>query len=166
MVKESVLFPRRGHASSYITFPSVSIFTASASSLSFLFNQYIPFHSLWGFMATPNVCRWGTTHNLCNMVLEDVTSAGIARHIKEVHFGDDAHPWHPRNRGNCCWHQADTACHKNMFYGNFGKHIAAVHLRSMTRTCRRCGGTFARSDALARHTAAYCSADQPQTDPL
>ena len=39
-----------------------------------------------------------------------------------------------------------------MQWENLGKHIAECHIKSMKRVCAVCGGCFARSDTLKRHS--------------
>ncbi|EED81040.1 predicted protein [Postia placenta Mad-698-R] len=107
---------------------------------------------------TPAQCCWGSTP--CRVPLEDISAAGINRHLKEHHFpghGD----WHPRDRGICQWQTRAGRCTTEAFYGNFGKHIATVHLGAMQRICTDCGEIFSRNDALTRHLEGYCPGLQP-----
>ncbi|EED81593.1 predicted protein [Postia placenta Mad-698-R] len=67
------------------------------------------------------VCCWGSP--ICGVTLNDTTPAGIARHLRNYHF--PVGQWHNRLRGTCQWRYAGTVpCDREMFQGNFGKHIA------------------------------------------
>ncbi|EED81039.1 predicted protein [Postia placenta Mad-698-R] len=67
------------------------------------------------------VCCWGSP--ICGVTLNDTTPAGIARHLRNFHFPVGL--WHNRLRGTCQWRHAGTVpCDREMFQGNFGKHIA------------------------------------------
>ncbi|OSX60059.1 hypothetical protein POSPLADRAFT_1149540 [Postia placenta MAD-698-R-SB12] len=104
-------------------------------------------------MSSTNVqCCWG--HTPCNVSLDDISAAGINKHLKTYHFAN----WHPRDRATCQWQTDDGTCASEMYCGNLGKHVAAVHLLVMQRECPYCGEVFARSDALSRHIHSYCSA--------
>ncbi|KZT70485.1 hypothetical protein DAEQUDRAFT_725413 [Daedalea quercina L-15889] len=98
-------------------------------------------------------CAWGSQ---CSVLLDDLTPAGIARHLKEYHFRDPSKPWHPRNRGTCQWRDMDGVCRKELNYASFGKHVAAVHLQSTARACPHCFQNLGRADSLERHIKNYC----------
>lgn len=93
-------------------------------------------------------CQWGQR---CGVELDDLTAAGIARHLKEYHV----HDWDSRARGRCEWH-GSPCTNSTMYYASFGKHIASVHLGATARPCDKCGETFARADTLDRHMKLYC----------
>ncbi|KAF9816055.1 hypothetical protein IEO21_04230 [Rhodonia placenta] len=94
------------------------------------------------------VCCWGSP--ICGVTLNDTTPAGIARHLRNYHF--PVGQWHNRLRGTCQWRYAGTVpCDREMFQGNFGKHIATVHLRVLETPCPRCRQMFVRPDAVLRH---------------
>ncbi|KZT70487.1 hypothetical protein DAEQUDRAFT_764652 [Daedalea quercina L-15889] len=94
------------------------------------------------------ICQWGQR---CGVALNDLTAAGIARHLKEYHVQD----WDNRARGRCEWN-GSPCTNTTMFYASFGKHIASVHLGATARPCEKCGETFARADTLDRHMKLYC----------
>jgi len=98
-------------------------------------------------------CCWGRLH--CGILLDDTTPSGIARHLKEHHFGTGQ--WHARHRGECEWEKHEGMCSREMYHASFGKHVATVHLRRMKKQCRYCHQVFSRNDALLRHLAAYCT---------
>lgn len=93
-------------------------------------------------------CQWGKR---CGVELDDLTAAGIARHLKEYHVQD----WDNRARARCEWH-GSPCTNSTMYYASFGKHIASVHLGATARPCDKCGETFARADTLDRHMKLYC----------
>lgn len=99
-------------------------------------------------------CAWGSQ---CSVPLDDLTPAGVARHLKEHHFRDPSKPWHPKNRGHCEWWEADGQCNKDLNYASFGKHVAAVHLQSTAKACPHCFQSLGRADSLERHIKNYCS---------
>ncbi|TFY57424.1 hypothetical protein EVJ58_g7027 [Rhodofomes roseus] len=94
------------------------------------------------------VCQWGQK---CGVLLDDLTAAGIARHLKEYHVKT----WDNRSRGRCEWH-GSPCTNTMMYHQSFGKHIASVHLGATARRCEKCGETFARADTLDRHMKLYC----------
>lgn len=98
-------------------------------------------------------CRWGIP---CHILLDDLSPAGIARHLKQHHFEDENNRWNKRARGHCAWEDDAHPCHRDMFYASFGKHIAAVHLGAITRQCIWCGRNFVRPDTLDRHMKRHC----------
>ncbi|KAI0646380.1 hypothetical protein C8Q79DRAFT_666199 [Trametes meyenii] len=88
-------------------------------------------------------CEWGG----CGAFLDDSSCAGVRRHLKECHF--NGNPPAGKDPLTCQW---GSSCRRDpMQWENVPKHIAECHLKSMARTCSRCGGTFARSDTLKRH---------------
>ncbi|KAH9926730.1 uncharacterized protein B0H18DRAFT_1005307 [Fomitopsis serialis] len=94
-------------------------------------------------------CNWDG--GSCGVALDDLSPAGISRHLKSHHFGDD---WQPRARGLCRW---GTGCRRDeMNFESMGKHVAQVHLGTTRKQCSRCGGMFARNDALLRHQREHC----------
>lgn len=97
------------------------------------------------------LCRWGQ----CNITLDDTSPTGIARHLKEHHF-DQARSWHNKARGICEWLDWEGICNRDMNYASFGKHIAAVHLRSTASRCPHCQHELGRLDSLERHIKNYC----------
>ncbi|PCH39971.1 hypothetical protein WOLCODRAFT_67182 [Wolfiporia cocos MD-104 SS10] len=104
------------------------------------------------------VCQWGTS---CGISLPHCSFSTIKRHIREYHFGGDAHGWHDQLRGHCMWSVGGNVCGKEVMYGHFGKHIATVHTRSVYRRCSRCHQEFSRGDSLQRHQKHYCPAGRP-----
>ncbi|KAI0938625.1 hypothetical protein AcW1_001694 [Taiwanofungus camphoratus] len=105
--------------------------------------------------ATYARCLWGAD---CPIILDDLSSGGITRHLGEYHFNDEGRPYHARNRGPCQWLYTEhgPACDKEMFYGEFGTHVSTVHLRSNAQQCPRCGRGVSRRDVLHRHAVGYC----------
>jgi len=97
-------------------------------------------------------CRWN--NGSCNIGLDDVSAAGLIRHLKAFHFNDSTNQWNNKARGVCMW--GDQCGGGEMNYENIGKHIAAVHLRSLARICTRCNRVFARPDTLSRHLNENC----------
>ena len=94
-------------------------------------------------------CEWDG--GSCGVALDDISPAGIARHLRSYHFRNN---WQARSRGRCCW---GTGCRGDeMNFESMGKHVAQVHLGSTKRQCQQCGGTFARNDALLRHLREHC----------
>ncbi|KAI0944870.1 hypothetical protein AcV7_001556 [Taiwanofungus camphoratus] len=97
-------------------------------------------------------CLWDG--GSCGVTLDDVSAAGIIRHLKAYHFDHVTNPWGNRKRGRCRW---DTYCRsEEMNYESLGKHIAEVHLGSTAQICPYCRGRFARADTLARHLRENC----------
>ncbi|KAH9939152.1 hypothetical protein B0H21DRAFT_50284 [Amylocystis lapponica] len=94
-------------------------------------------------------CRWG---GKCTILLDDVSAAGIMRHLKEYHLDTPEHPWNKKSRGVCQW---DSSCGREMAYASYGKHVAAVHLRSGVQ-CPRCHKDVGRPGLLERHIRDYC----------
>ncbi|OSX61496.1 hypothetical protein POSPLADRAFT_1102059, partial [Postia placenta MAD-698-R-SB12] len=92
-------------------------------------------------------CLWGP----CGYPLQDCTPSGLSRHLKEYHFDDVINLWDDRSRGLCQWSAYGVPCGKEMLYEGYGKHIATVHLGSISRICPRCDHKFARMDSLQRH---------------
>lgn len=99
-------------------------------------------------------CRWGSS---CGVNLTDLSAAGIAWHLKRHHFHRTTSSWNYRARGVCQW-QLDSghSCGTDLFHEGFGKHIASVHLKSISRICPRCGRKYCRVDALKRHLRESC----------
>lgn len=97
-------------------------------------------------------CLWGP----CGYPLQDCTPAGLSRHLKEYHFDDVINLWDDRRRGLCQWSAHGHPCGKEMLYEGYGKHIASVHLGSISRICPRCDHKFARMDSLQRHLRQSC----------
>ncbi|KAH9910510.1 hypothetical protein B0H21DRAFT_705007, partial [Amylocystis lapponica] len=93
-------------------------------------------------------CRWYSDGGMCNAPLDDVSPAGLARHLRDFHFEGK---WSNTHRGVCCFRENGRACGRDMDYASFGKHIASVHLKSTSSTCPDCGKEFGRGDSLARH---------------
>ncbi|KZT64297.1 hypothetical protein DAEQUDRAFT_41481 [Daedalea quercina L-15889] len=52
--------------------------------------------------------------------------------------------WQTRTREFCSKAISD--------FDNLARHIASVHLKLTTQKCQKCGGEFARTDALLRHS--------------
>jgi len=97
-------------------------------------------------------CRWDG--GACGIELHDLSPAGVIRHLKEYHFDYVSNPWNNRSRGKCRW---DPKCRSDdMNYENFGKHVAAVHLKGTHLQCPRCGCVIGRADSLARHLNDHC----------
>ncbi|KZT70484.1 hypothetical protein DAEQUDRAFT_756368 [Daedalea quercina L-15889] len=112
-------------------------------------SQYPPTQPLPIHPAPITYCAWDG--GSCGAPLDDVSPAGIARHLRTCHFRGN---WQPRSRGRCCW---GAGCRGDeMNYESMGKHVAQVHLQTTKRQCQRCGGTFARNDALLRHLREHC----------
>ncbi|KZT10456.1 uncharacterized protein LAESUDRAFT_644420 [Laetiporus sulphureus 93-53] len=95
-------------------------------------------------------CCWNG--GSCGVALDDVTPAGILRHLKAFHSGGQ--PWNGKARDMCRW--GDMCENGEMNLDSFGKHVACVHLRSTARPCSTCGREFARPDTLARHISGGC----------
>jgi len=100
-------------------------------------------------------CLWGGS---CNILLDDVSAAGIMRHLRVYHLCDPNHPWDKKARGVCEW---GGECGKEMAYASYGKHVAAVHLRSRVQ-CPYCYRDVGRSGLLDRHIQNYCPHAQGQ----
>ncbi|OSX63309.1 hypothetical protein POSPLADRAFT_1045678 [Postia placenta MAD-698-R-SB12] len=77
-------------------------------------------------------CLWGG--GTCSIMLDDVSAAGIMRHLRVYHLCDPDRPWDKRARGVCEW---GGDCGKEMAFASYGKHVAAVHLRSRVQ-CPYC----------------------------
>ncbi|KAH9942830.1 hypothetical protein B0H21DRAFT_510143 [Amylocystis lapponica] len=92
-------------------------------------------------------CAWSD----CGMALDDDTSGGIQRHLKEFHYA----VWDAESQGRCVWRTGvppyDGQCSKNMKLASLGKHIAECHLRSTVATCQHCKREYSRGDAMQRH---------------
>lgn len=119
--------------------------------------SFIPSRAMANIQNQPVLCRWG--ENPCGITLDDISSAGINRHLTDTHFPAGA--WHDRTREACQWqvNKPDNSvqpCNTEMYMRNFGKHIATVHLRIMQKICSECGAKLSRGDALRRHRAGYC----------
>lgn len=110
----------------------------------------------------PAECRWSGSP--CGMALQDLSPGGITRHLKEHHFDDVVNPWHDRKRGGCEWSAVGQPCCIELYYGGFGKHVASVHLKSISCKCPACGRECCRVDALRRHQREACVGRAP-TDP-
>lgn len=91
-------------------------------------------------------CRWGST---CDVMLDDLSAAGLMRHIKEYHIPE---PWNKKSRGTCQW---ESCCGREMAYASFGKHVAVVHLRGSVQ-CPYCQMDVRRPGLLERHVRNYC----------
>ncbi|KZT10300.1 uncharacterized protein LAESUDRAFT_711526 [Laetiporus sulphureus 93-53] len=100
-------------------------------------------------------CSWDGT---CGVTLDDLSPAGITRHLKEHHF--QGVPWHNKDRGLCKWVDWDGKCDRELNHASFGKHIASVHLKSTARSCPHCHHELGRADSLDRHIKNYCSQSQ------
>lgn len=94
-------------------------------------------------------CLWDN----CNILLDDISAAGIMRHLKDYHLCSAANPWNKRNRGTCRW---GGNCRKEMAYASYGKHVAAVHLRASVQ-CPYCHKDIGRPGLLDRHIRNYCT---------
>ncbi|KZT10454.1 uncharacterized protein LAESUDRAFT_747780 [Laetiporus sulphureus 93-53] len=94
-------------------------------------------------------CLWGGS---CPILLDDISAAGIMRHLREYHLVDPDHPWDKKARGVCQW---GGECHKEMAYASYGKHVAAVHLRGSVQ-CPYCYRDVGRLGLLERHIQSYC----------
>ncbi|CCM04340.1 uncharacterized protein FIBRA_06512 [Fibroporia radiculosa] len=97
-------------------------------------------------------CLWGD--GTCHIALDDLSPAGLTRHLKAFHFTSHGDPWGNKRRGLCAWGAHCDA--QEMNFESFGKHVAAVHLRSTAQRCPWCGRGFARADTLARHMLGTC----------
>ncbi|KZT02191.1 uncharacterized protein LAESUDRAFT_437795 [Laetiporus sulphureus 93-53] len=104
------------------------------------------------------VCNWEN----CGLFLDDETAGGCTRHLKQVHV----HDWDNAATIDCRWTQPPQLqagivppqiyCNRRIKCVNLGKHIAAVHLRSLRVACSICGQGFSRSDAFRRHQRQNC----------
>ncbi|CCM04336.1 uncharacterized protein FIBRA_06508 [Fibroporia radiculosa] len=101
---------------------------------------------------THTPCLWG--NGTCRIALDDLSPSGLTRHLKAFHFNTGANQWDNKRRGMCAWGSHCDA--QEMNFESFGKHIAAVHLRSTAQRCPRCGRGFARGDTLTRHMLENC----------
>ncbi|KAF9819421.1 hypothetical protein IEO21_02164 [Rhodonia placenta] len=93
-------------------------------------------------------CRWGGE---CSMIIDDLSPAGITRHLRAHHFAESSDTllkWEKRSRGSCEWSNDTHACGRRMFYASFGKHIAAVHLGTISRRCPKCNPTSSEAHNL------------------
>lgn len=94
-------------------------------------------------------CLWGGS---CPILLDDISAAGIMRHLRDFHLNDPRRPWDKKARGRCEW---GNDCHKEMAYASYGKHVAAVHLRGRVQ-CPYCHKDVGRTGLLDRHIQNYC----------
>ncbi|KZT09404.1 uncharacterized protein LAESUDRAFT_696172 [Laetiporus sulphureus 93-53] len=123
-------------------------------SLTFFRQSEFTFSHLQCAMSTMPACCWET----CTAVLDDVTPAGITRHLKDRHLDT----WKAHQVGRCRWRVPNGVpanhglCNRDMKYASFGKHIASVHLKSTVRFCMKCNMVFSRPDALVRHWNTTC----------
>ncbi|KAI0938632.1 hypothetical protein AcV5_000270 [Taiwanofungus camphoratus] len=104
-------------------------------------------------------CCWGEP--CCGVLLDDVSPAGIARHLKDFHFDAATRPWSNKNCGPCEWWDLESPCPREMNYASYGKHIASVHLRSTARWCPYCQNELGRADSFDRHVRHYCPRSPP-----
>lgn len=141
---------RESHSRSYQPHQHVPLASTPALSQNGGFPwQYPTTLSLHIPPTTQKTCEWGG--GSCGVALDDISPAGIARHLRTHHFRNN---WQARSRGRCSW---GTGCRGDeMNFESMGKHVAQVHLGSTKRQCHRCGGTFARNDALLRHLREHC----------
>ncbi|KAL6303255.1 hypothetical protein BKA93DRAFT_719879, partial [Sparassis latifolia] len=95
-------------------------------------------------------CFWG---GQCDVLLDDMTSGGVERHLKAVHLHDQ---WNRSVRGECGWHTEGKRCGSMMAQGSFGKHVASTHLRSTAVMCDVCHKVLCRDDVLGKHKKAHC----------
>jgi len=99
-------------------------------------------------------CQWGSG---CGADLTDLSTVGIGHHLKEIHF-DKGHAWSNGRRTFCLWSHNNESCGKEMFHESLPKHIASVHLKSVSRKCPICERAFSRGDSLNRHIKKACCA--------
>lgn len=93
---------------------------------------------------TENICLYDG----CGALLHDPSCSGVRRHLRDCHFR--GHPPSSKALVPCRW---GGGCRSEpMQWENLGKHIAECHIKSMKRVCAVCGGCFARSDTLKRHS--------------
>ncbi|OSX66134.1 hypothetical protein POSPLADRAFT_1131161 [Postia placenta MAD-698-R-SB12] len=104
-------------------------------------------------------CRWSDFP--CGMIVWDLSPTGITRHLKEQHFDDIVNIWQDRKRGDCRWSTSGQPCRSELYYGGFGKHVASVHLKSVSCKCPACGRECCRLDALKRHQRETCVGQAP-----
>jgi len=95
---------------------------------------------------------------MCPVLLDDISPAGIKRHLKAGHLDTPSNPWENRKRSKCCWGEGCRSGEMN--YESLGKHIAEIHLRSTMTTCPNCGATFARGDSFYRHERETCGSSR------
>lgn len=95
-------------------------------------------------------CRW---HN-CRILLDDITAAGIKRHLRQYHSSDAVEKWRGE-RGLCKWCNGGE-CGRELDLASLGKHIASVHLKSTAKICDRCQNIIGRPDSLKRHQRDHC----------
>ncbi|KAF9819438.1 hypothetical protein IEO21_02181 [Rhodonia placenta] len=95
-------------------------------------------------------CRW----NACTIDLDDISAAGIKRHLRDFHK-EHAVEEYKSQRGVCLWADG-TPCMRDLDRASFGKHIASVHLKSTAAECRYCHNVIGRPDSLKRHMRDHC----------
>lgn len=99
-------------------------------------------------VASRSPCLWGEG---CNVVLDDLSPNGIARHLSDYHADGQTKD----SREVCRWGVCKN--HDVMQYSSLGKHISCVHLKYDIWFCPFCSKEFSRWDALQRHVDASCS---------
>ncbi|KAH9926677.1 uncharacterized protein B0H18DRAFT_1005066 [Fomitopsis serialis] len=96
-------------------------------------------------------CRWIG----CNVLLDDISTAGIKRHLRDWH-GDLSGTSH-KDRRTCMWDDGPAnVCGRELDAASFAKHIASVHLKSTAQECEYCHNVIGRADSLARHKRDHC----------
>ncbi|KAI0642072.1 hypothetical protein C8Q79DRAFT_272327 [Trametes meyenii] len=93
------------------------------------------------------LCEW----NKCHLPLQEISTAGIARHLEQYHgvpVTDN------RTRRPCLW--GKLCRHKDMYPISLGKHIVEYHGVGRAFRCPQCGADFAYADVLSRHMNAFC----------
>ncbi|KAI0938645.1 hypothetical protein AcW1_001675 [Taiwanofungus camphoratus] len=95
-------------------------------------------------------CEWSG----CDVQLDDVSAAGIKRHMRDFHC-PVPESWRGA-KGPCQWAVLGGVCGRVLDHASFGKHIASVHLKSTAEQCPQCGNVIGRKDSLARHLQRHC----------
>ncbi|KAH9835176.1 uncharacterized protein C8Q71DRAFT_107290 [Rhodofomes roseus] len=91
----------------------------------------------------------------CNVLLDDISTAGIKRHIRDWHA--DLSGTSHKDRRACLWDDGNgSVCGRELDAASFAKHIASVHLKSTAQECEYCHNTIGRADSLARHKRDHC----------
>ncbi|EPS98016.1 hypothetical protein FOMPIDRAFT_1091352, partial [Fomitopsis schrenkii] len=98
-------------------------------------------------------CLW---HD-CSVMLDDISTAGIKRHIRDWH--GDLSRASQKERKTCLWDDG-SVCGRELDAASFAKHIASVHLKSTAQKCEYCQNMIGRADSLARHKRDHCP-DRP-----
>lgn len=98
-------------------------------------------------------CLW---HG-CRVMLDDISTAGIKRHIRDWH--SELSSASQKERKMCLWDEG-SVCGRELDAASIAKHIASVHLKSTAQKCEYCHNTIGRADSLARHKRDHCP-DRP-----